>query len=138
MPCALRYDGNWRVHHANDAMARITAERLIQHLERSGFVLMRRKTLRSADDSYQAVIARLTGDRRPRGLPHPYPTGSLPDLNPPAVGLLPRCCNRLFVGVALDIDRVGNAVLAVEEIQAVVRHSLVPFDISVDTKGHKS
>jgi|GEM_PF-1455050 len=39
---ALRYDGRRRVHHADDAMARITAERLVQHLERSGFVLMKR------------------------------------------------------------------------------------------------
>ena len=38
---ALLYDGKHRVHHADDAMARITAERLVQHLERIGFVLMR-------------------------------------------------------------------------------------------------
>ncbi len=35
---ALRFDGRKRVHHADDAMARITAERLVAHLERSGFV----------------------------------------------------------------------------------------------------
>lgn len=34
----LRYDGRKRVHHADDAMARITADRLVRHLERSGFV----------------------------------------------------------------------------------------------------
>ena len=39
---ALRFAGRKRVHHADDAMARITAERLVQHLERSGFVLMKR------------------------------------------------------------------------------------------------
>ena len=39
---ALRYDGRRRVHHAEDAMARITAERLVRHLERSGYVLMKR------------------------------------------------------------------------------------------------
>jgi hypothetical protein len=39
---ALRYDGRRRVHDADDVMARITAERLVQHLERSGFVLMKR------------------------------------------------------------------------------------------------
>jgi hypothetical protein len=38
---ALRYDGKRRVHHADDAMARITAERLIRHLGQAGFVLMR-------------------------------------------------------------------------------------------------
>ena len=39
---ALRFDGRRRVHYADDAMARITAERLVAHLQRSGFVLMRR------------------------------------------------------------------------------------------------
>ena len=39
---ALCYEGKKRVHHADDAMARITADRLVRHLERSGFVLMKR------------------------------------------------------------------------------------------------
>ena len=39
---ALRYEGRRRVHHADDVMARITAERLVRHLEQSGFVLMKR------------------------------------------------------------------------------------------------
>jgi hypothetical protein len=39
---ALRYDGRKRVHHADDAMARIPGDRLVRHLERSGFVLMKR------------------------------------------------------------------------------------------------
>ena len=39
---ALLYQGRKRVHQADDIMARITAERLVAHLERSGFVLMRR------------------------------------------------------------------------------------------------
>lgn len=39
---ALRFAGRKRVHHADDVMARITAERLVAHLEQSGFVLMRR------------------------------------------------------------------------------------------------
>jgi hypothetical protein len=39
---ALRYDGRRRVRTADDAMARITAERLVEHLQRSGFVLMKR------------------------------------------------------------------------------------------------
>jgi hypothetical protein len=38
---ALRYQGRKRAHHADDAMARITAERLVKHLEASGFVLMK-------------------------------------------------------------------------------------------------
>jgi hypothetical protein len=38
---ALRYQGRKRVHHADDMMARITAERIVQHLEASGFVVMK-------------------------------------------------------------------------------------------------
>jgi hypothetical protein len=38
---ALRYEGKRRVHHADSVMARITAEYLIGHLARAGFVLMR-------------------------------------------------------------------------------------------------
>jgi hypothetical protein len=39
---ALRYRGRRRVFDADDAMAGITAERLVAHLEASGFVLMKR------------------------------------------------------------------------------------------------
>jgi hypothetical protein len=39
---ALRYRGRKRVFVADLTMARITADRLVQHLERSGFVLMKR------------------------------------------------------------------------------------------------
>ena len=39
---ALRYAGRKRVHTADDVMARVTAERLVQALERSGYVLMKR------------------------------------------------------------------------------------------------
>lgn len=40
---ALRFEGRKRVHQADDAMAHIAAERLVRHLERSGYVLMRRR-----------------------------------------------------------------------------------------------
>jgi hypothetical protein len=40
---ALLYDGRRRVHHADATMARITADRLLQHLERSGFVVMKKQ-----------------------------------------------------------------------------------------------
>jgi hypothetical protein len=30
------------VRHADDAMARITAERLVQHLERSGYIILKK------------------------------------------------------------------------------------------------
>ncbi len=39
---ALRYEGRKRVNHADETMARITADRLVRHLAESGFVLMRR------------------------------------------------------------------------------------------------
>jgi hypothetical protein len=39
---ALRYEGRKRVSHADEAMARITADRLVRHLAESGFVLMKR------------------------------------------------------------------------------------------------
>jgi hypothetical protein len=42
---ALRYDGKRRVYHADDAMARITAARLIRHLKQAGFVLIRASLL---------------------------------------------------------------------------------------------
>jgi hypothetical protein len=38
---ALRYEGRKRVNHADEMMARITADRLVRHLRRSGFVVMR-------------------------------------------------------------------------------------------------
>ena len=39
---ALRHEGRKRVHHADDLMARITAERLVRHLERCGYVVLKR------------------------------------------------------------------------------------------------
>jgi hypothetical protein len=38
---ALQFEGRKRVRHADDAMARITADRLVKHLQRSGFVVMK-------------------------------------------------------------------------------------------------
>jgi hypothetical protein len=37
---ALRFNGRKRVHDADETMARIIAERLVEHLERSGYVVM--------------------------------------------------------------------------------------------------
>jgi hypothetical protein len=39
---ALLYEGRKRVHDAADAMAGLTADRLVRHLERCGFVVMKR------------------------------------------------------------------------------------------------
>ena len=39
---ALRYSGRKRMHDAGEMMAAIVAKRLVEHLERSGFVLMKK------------------------------------------------------------------------------------------------
>ena len=41
---ALRHRGRKRVDSAGEAMARITAERLVEHLAASGFVVMRKSS----------------------------------------------------------------------------------------------
>ena len=47
---ALRYEGRKRVYHADEAMARITADRLVKHLAEAGFVLMRKPGGEAASD----------------------------------------------------------------------------------------
>ena len=44
---ALRYEGRKRVHHADDTMARITAERLVRHLRGSGFTVVKDQDARA-------------------------------------------------------------------------------------------
>jgi len=39
---ALRFQGRKRVHSADELMSAIVAKRLVEHLERSGFVVMKR------------------------------------------------------------------------------------------------
>jgi len=39
---ALRFEGRKRVHTADEYMAAIAAERVVRHLERAGFVVMKR------------------------------------------------------------------------------------------------
>jgi hypothetical protein len=39
---ALRYSGRKRVHDAAEMMSLIVAKRLVAHLERSGFIVMKR------------------------------------------------------------------------------------------------
>ncbi|MFZ1964630.1 MAG: hypothetical protein WAU78_14395 [Roseiarcus sp.] len=39
---ALRFDGRKRKHDASEFMAAIVARRLVEHLERAGFVVMKR------------------------------------------------------------------------------------------------
>jgi hypothetical protein len=42
---ALRYQGRKRVHNADEIMAEIVAKRLVEQLERSGFVVMKKPAL---------------------------------------------------------------------------------------------
>lgn len=37
----LRYEGRRRIHHSDDFMARVAAEKLVEHLLRSGYVVMK-------------------------------------------------------------------------------------------------
>ncbi len=48
---ALRYDGRKRVSHADEMMARITADRLVRHLRGAGFVVMRQPTAPGPSDT---------------------------------------------------------------------------------------
>jgi hypothetical protein len=50
---ALRYQGRKRVHHADDMMSRITAGRLVQHLE--GVCADEGTAARGADDGADAA-----------------------------------------------------------------------------------
>jgi hypothetical protein len=42
---ALRFDRRRRKHDAAEIMARIVAKRLVEHLERSGFVVMKKPSI---------------------------------------------------------------------------------------------
>jgi hypothetical protein len=39
---ALRFEGRKRVHNADEIMAEIVAKRLVEHLERAGFIVMKK------------------------------------------------------------------------------------------------
>jgi hypothetical protein len=39
---ALRFQGRKRIHNADEIMAQIVAKRIVEHLERAGFVVMKR------------------------------------------------------------------------------------------------
>ena len=39
---ALRFEGRKRTHNADEIMAEIVAHRLVEHLERAGFVVLKR------------------------------------------------------------------------------------------------
>jgi hypothetical protein len=44
---ALRFDGRKRARHGDEFMAKITAERLVAHLELCGFVVMKKPPLKA-------------------------------------------------------------------------------------------
>jgi hypothetical protein len=56
---ALRFDGRKRKNDAGEFMAAIVAKRLVEHLERTGFVIMKRPPIAGA-----APIGRGYGGRR--------------------------------------------------------------------------
>jgi len=45
---ALRFSGRKRVHNADELMSATVAKRLVEHLERSGFVVMKRAPIGGA------------------------------------------------------------------------------------------
>jgi len=49
---ALRYSGRKRVHDSAELMAAIVTKRLVEHLERSGFVVMKRPPLSGSAPAY--------------------------------------------------------------------------------------
>ncbi len=56
---ALQYEGRKRVHHADNVMARITAERLVRHLERSGFVVLKKPAAPDPTTSHMPLAGRM-------------------------------------------------------------------------------
>jgi hypothetical protein len=54
---ALRFDGRGRKHDSAEIMARIVAKRLVEHLERSGFVVMKRAPIGGSAPSYRGEAA---------------------------------------------------------------------------------
>ena len=57
---ALLYRGRKRVHDAAEMAARITAERLAEHLERSGYVIMQKEPPPlGPDESYAPLVERV-------------------------------------------------------------------------------
>jgi hypothetical protein len=42
---ALRFQGRRRVHNADELMSAIVAKRLVEHLERPGFVVMKKRPI---------------------------------------------------------------------------------------------
>ncbi len=54
---ALRFDGRRRKDDAAEIMARIVAKRLVEHLERSGFVVMKKPPIGGSALPYRGEAA---------------------------------------------------------------------------------
>lgn len=50
---ALRFQGRKRVHNADELTAAIIAKRLVEHLERAGFVVMKRPPIGGSTPPYR-------------------------------------------------------------------------------------
>ena len=50
---ALRFDGRKRKHDSAEIMAAIVAKRIVEHLERAGFVVMKRPPIRGSAAPYR-------------------------------------------------------------------------------------
>ena len=50
---ALRHSGRKRIHRADELMSAIVARRLVDHIERAGFVIMRRPPIGGSTPPYQ-------------------------------------------------------------------------------------
>ncbi len=50
---ALRFQGRKRVHNADELMSSIVAKRLVEHLERCGFVVMKKPPIRGSAPPYR-------------------------------------------------------------------------------------
>jgi hypothetical protein len=51
---ALRFQGRKRVHDADELMSSMVAKRLVEHLERCGFVLMKKPPIGGSTSSYRS------------------------------------------------------------------------------------
>ena len=54
---ALRFSGRKRVHNADELMSSIVAKRLAEHLERSGFVVMKSPPIGGSTPPYPGEAA---------------------------------------------------------------------------------
>jgi len=53
---ALRFSGRKRIHNADELKSAIVAKRLVEHLERSGFVVMKRPPISRSTPAYRGEI----------------------------------------------------------------------------------